>query len=92
MSNPLFAQMNGAVAQPYQPQAQGASQQQQQFSPDMMRREVDSIKGNPVSYLRQRGFNIPDGMTDPKQITRYMLQNGMIGGGRLQQVIRMIGR
>lgn len=93
MSNPLFAQMNGAVAQPYQPQpqAQGASQQQQ-FSPDMMRREVDSIKGNPVSYLRQRGFNIPDGMTDPKQITQYMLQNGMIGGGRLQQVMRMIGR
>ena len=58
----------------------------------MMRREVDNIKGNPVSYLRQRGFNIPDGMTDPKQITQYMLQNGMIGGGRLQQVLRMIGR
>lgn len=65
--------------------------QQQQITPEMMRREVDSIKGNPVSYLRQHGYNIPNGMSDPKQITQYLLQNGMVGGGRLQQVMRMIG-
>ena len=84
MSNPLFQQMGG-MAQPVQQPTQ------QQMTQQDMRREVDRIKGNPVSYLRQRGYNIPDGMTDPKQITQYMLQNGMIGGGRLQQVMRMIG-
>ena len=70
---------------------QPAQQGQHQPTEAEMRREVDSISKNPVSYLRQRGFNIPDGMTDPKQITQYMLQNGMIGTGRLQQVMRMIG-
>lgn len=83
MSNPLFQQFGGAV-QPMQ-------QPDRQMSQSDMRREVDSIKSNPVSYLRQRGFNIPDGMTDARQITQYMLQNGMIGSGRLQQVMRMIG-
>jgi hypothetical protein len=31
-------------------------------------------------------------MTDPKQITQYLLQSGQVGGGRLQQVMRMLGR
>lgn len=71
---------------------QGTQQGQHQPTEAEMRREVDSISRNPVGYLRQRGFNIPDGMTDPRQITQYMLQNGMVSGGRLQQVMRMIGR
>ena len=67
-------------------------QQQQQITPDMMRQEIGSIKANPGSYLLQHGFNIPDGMTDPKQITQHLLQTGQVGGGRLQQVMRMLGR
>ena len=31
-------------------------------------------------------------MTDPKQITQHLLQTGQVGGNRLQQVMRMIGR
>ena len=71
---------------------QGTQKGQHQPTEAEMRREVDNISRNPVSYLRQRGFNIPDGMTDPRQITQYMLQNGMVSSGRLQQVMRMIGR
>ena len=66
-------------------------QQGQQMTPDMMRQEIGSIKANPGQYLSGRGFNIPDGMTDPKQITQHLLQTGQIGGNRLQQVMRMIG-
>ena len=66
--------------------------QGQQMTPDMMRQEIGSIKANPGSYLSQHGFNIPDGMTDPKQITQHLLQTGQVGGGRLQQVMRMLGR
>lgn len=64
----------------------------QQITPDMMRQEIGNIKANPGQYLSGRGFNIPDGMTDPKQITQHLLQTGQIGGGRLQQVMRMLGR
>lgn len=71
---------------------QPARQERQRPMTDAeMHREVDAIKGNPVGYLRQRGYNIPDGMTDVRQITQYMLQNGMIGGNRLQQVMQRIG-
>ena len=63
---------------------------QQQPQVDM-RQEIGNIKANPGSYLKGRGFNIPDGMSDPKQITQYLLQSGQVGGSRLQQVMRMIG-
>lgn len=62
-----------------------------QQAPDM-RQEIGNIKANPGSYLKGKGFNIPQGMSDPKQITQYLLQSGQIGGGRLQQVMRMLGR
>ena len=65
--------------------------QGQQITPDMMRQEIGSIKANPGQYLSRQGFNIPDGMTDPKQITQHLLQTGQVGGNRLQQVMRMIG-
>ena len=62
----------------------------QQQAPDM-RQEIGNIKTNPGSYLKGKGFNIPSGMNDPKQITQYLLQSGQVGSGRLQQVMRMIG-
>lgn len=65
--------------------------QQPQQMPADMQRDLGGIKANPVSFLHSRGFNVPDGMTDPRQITQHLLQTGQIGGGRLQQVMRMIG-
>ena len=59
--------------------------------PDEMRHALGGIKADPVSFLGQRGYKVPDGMTDPRQITQHLLQSGQIGGGRLQQVMRMIG-
>lgn len=67
------------------------SHAQPQQTPGDMRQAVGSIKANPGSYLSQRGYNIPDGMTDPRQITQHLLQTGQIGGVRLAQVMRMIG-
>lgn len=70
---------------------QPAQAEQQQITPDMMRQEVNTIKANPSSYLQRYGFSIPDGMTDPKQITQHLLRSGQVGGGKLQQVMRMLG-
>ena len=56
-----------------------------------IQQEVGQIKAHPGSYLKQYGYNIPDGMTDAKQITQYLLQTGQIGTPRLQQVVSMLG-
>ena len=81
----LFDRLGGQ--QPAQP----PQAQQRPMTDAEMHREVDAIKGNPVGYLRQRGYPIPDGMTDVRQITQYMFQNGMISVNRLQSVMQRIG-
>ena len=66
--------------------------QQRQITQDEMRTEIGRIQADPGAYLQQRGFSIPAGMTDPRQITQHLLQSGQVGSGRLQQVMRMLGR
>ena len=56
-----------------------------------MREDVGAISSHPGAYLKERGYEIPDGMTDAKQITQYLLQTGQIGTPRLQQVVSMFG-
>ncbi len=84
----LFDKLNGN-GQPGQQTPQG---QLAQITPDMMRQEVNSIQQNPAAYLSKRGFTIPQGMTDPRQITVHLLQSGQIGGEKVQQIFRMLGR
>lgn len=69
-----------------------SGQQTPQITPQDMRNEMARIQRNPAAYLKARGLNIPGGMTDPKQITQHLLRTGQIGNGRLQQVMRMLGR
>lgn len=70
----------------------GNAAQGHQVTPQEMRTEMGRIQQNPASYLKQRGFNIPAGMSDPKQITQHLLQTGQVGNPRLQMVMRMLGR
>lgn len=49
---------------------------------------------NPVGALRQAGYSIPDGLTDPRQIVDHLINNGQLNQGRLaqlQNMARMIG-
>ena len=71
---------------------QQGQQQPRQISQEEMRTEIGRIQADPGAYLQQRGFTIPKGMTDPRQITQHLLQSGQVGQGRLQQVMRMLGR
>ena len=77
----LFDQLGG------KPQAQADPRQMQQ----QMRDELGQIKAHPGSYLKGKGYTIPEGMTDAKQITQHLLSTGQIGAPRLQQVMRMLG-
>ena len=76
-------------------QFQGRPQKQQEMDPrriqEQRQRDIAEIKAHPKSYLREQGYDIPDGMTDAKQITQYLLRTGQIGTPRLQQVMSMFG-
>ena len=67
--------------------------QQKQVNPQQ---QIPQIQSDPVGFLKQKGFNIPSGMNDPRQITSYLLQTGQVGNQRMQmaqQVLqRMMGR
>ena len=53
---------------------------------------LQQIKANPSAVLRQRGMNVPDGMTNPQQIVQHLLNSGQISNGRLQAVMQMMGK
>lgn len=59
--------------------------------PQDMRQEISNIKADPGKYLQGHGYNVPAGMTDPKQITQHLLRTGQVGNQRLQMVMRMLG-
>lgn len=67
--------------------------QGQQITPDMVRQEVCNIRQNPAAYLSRYGMKIPEGINvnDPREITTYLLRSGQIGGGRVQQIMKMLG-
>ena len=53
---------------------------------------LQQLRADPVGTLRQRGLNIPQGMTNPQQIVSHLMQTGQIANSRLQQAMQMIGR
>ena len=53
---------------------------------------LQQIRSNPAAVLRQRGLNIPDGMTNPQQIIQHLLSSGQVPQARYQQAMQMMGR
>ena len=55
---------------------------------------INKFMQNPVGVLRQVGYNVPDGMNDPRQIVDYLINNGQLNNsklGQLQNMTRMFG-
>lgn len=80
----LFDRLGGKPQQMQQPMDQRQAM-------EAMRHDVDEISHGPGAYLKARGFDIPKGMTDPRQITQHLLQTGQVGVPRLNQVVNMLG-
>ena len=53
---------------------------------------LNQLKANPASVLKQRGLNIPQGMTNPQQIIQHLVNSGQVSNPRLQAVMQMLGR
>ena len=52
---------------------------------------MSQLQRNPAAILRQRGLQIPDGMTNPQQIVQHLLQSGQIPQARYQNALRTMG-
>lgn len=67
--------------------------QKQQMNP---MQAVNQLKQNPVSFLKQAGYNIPETTNNPNEIIQYLLQSGQIQQSRLagaqQMLAKMMGR
>ena len=50
---------------------------------------LTSLKRDPVSMLKQAGYNIPSGMNNPRQIVQHLIQSGQVASGRLGQIQAM---
>lgn len=50
------------------------------------------LRSNPAAVLKQRGMNVPDGMSDPRQIVQHLISSGQVSNNALQAAMQMMGR
>ena len=62
---------------------------QMQMNPMQM---MMQLRSNPAAVLKQRGLNVPDGMTDPQQIVQHLISSGQVSNNALQTAMQMMGR
>lgn len=50
---------------------------------------LQQLKSNPLGFLRQRGFNIPDNISDPNAIIQHLMNSGQINQSQYNQARMM---
>lgn len=53
---------------------------------------LNRLRGNPAGMLKEAGYTIPQGMTDPRQIINHLLQSGQVNSPRLQMAQQIMSR
>lgn len=62
--------------------------------PQTQQQLVQQLKNDPASFMKSRGFNIPQGVDvhNPQSIINGLIQSGQIGNDRFRMVMQMLGR
>ncbi len=60
--------------------------------PQSIQQALQQIRNDPGSYLRQAGFNVSPGTSDPRQLVSQLMSSGQIPQGRLQMAQAMMQR
>lgn len=50
---------------------------------------INQIKQNPMQFVAQRGFNLPQGMNDPNQIIEHLMKSGQITQQQYDRAVQM---
>ena len=72
-------------AQQEQCQQMNLRQAQQAFQNDLA-----SLKSDPIAYAKAHGKIIPEGLTDPNQMSQYLLRSTQVNNPRYQAAMQLI--
>ena len=50
---------------------------------------LPQLQRNPLGMLAQRGFKVPNGMNDPQQIIRHLMNTGQVSQEQYNNAMRM---
>lgn len=50
---------------------------------------LQQLRSNPLGFLRQRGFNVPDNINDPNAIIQHLMNSGQISQNQYNQARQM---
>lgn len=70
------------------PQQPMTPQQAQQMQQQM----ITDVKRDPHGAIKKAGYNVPDDMSDPMQMAKYLIDSGQIGGPRAQMARQLMAR
>ena len=51
---------------------------------------VGQLQNNPTAFLRQMGYNIPDGINNPNAIINHLMTSKQINGGLLAKAQQLL--
>lgn len=52
---------------------------------NMLQQAIETAKANYMTLIQQKGWTIPNGMTDPQQMVQHLVQSGQVPQARYQQ-------
>ena len=53
---------------------------------------LNQLKSNPLGFLRQKGFNVPDNLNNPNDIIQHLMNTGQINQAQYNQARQMAQR
>lgn len=72
----LFDRLGGA--RPNTPNSQPNAQQSAANMREALEQAARQMQQNYASAFQQRGYTVPEGMTDPEQMARHLVQSGQV--------------
>ena len=51
--------------------------------------QLQQLRQNPMQFLRQRGFNVPDNVADPQAIIQHLMNSGQVSQQQMNQAQAM---
>lgn len=53
---------------------------------------LQQLRSNPMQFLRQAGFNVPNNISDPNAIIQHLMNSGQVSQQRYEQARQMAMR
>lgn len=58
----------------------------------MYDQQLRQLQSDPITMGRNAGFDIPDGITNPKDIVMHLINSGQVRGPMLQRIMPMVNQ